>query len=264
MKIFSWTSSVTASELFGIKNEMTEEVDKALAEYKTTYTGTIGTNKNPLFISNPDAKVPEGEKPPTIITRAETNLGDFVADALRITTGADVALIPSDKIKASLPQGDVSMKDLYNVLPSAKRTITVNATGQQILDALEWSVRTYPKANSAFLQVSGITFKINTKIKTPCKKKHGNLDEIKGKRRVSNVKIAGVAIDPKKTYKVTSYLGVIRVSNNGYNMFKKCKMVRMDPRLDFQLLTDFVKVNLNGVIGDRYMRPGGSGRITTA
>lgn len=265
MNIFSWTtSSVTPSELFGIKNEMTEEVDKALAEFKNIYTGKIGTNNNPLFISNPDVAVPEGETPPSIITRAETNLGDFVADAMRITTGADVALIPSDKIKATLPQGDICMKDLYNVLPSSKMMITVNATGQQILDALEWSVRTYPKPNSAFLQVSGITFKVNTKTKTPCKKKSGALDEIKGKRRVSNVKIAGVAIDPKKTYTVTSYLGVIRNANNGYNMFKKCKQVRMDGRLDFQLLTDFVKINLNGVIGDRYMNPRGSNRITSA
>ena len=57
---------------------------------------------------------------------------------------------------------------------------------------------------------------------------------------------------------------MIRNANNGYNMFKKCKQVRLDGRLDFQLLTDFVKINLNGVIGDRYMNPKGSNRITSA
>ena len=264
MKIFSWNSSVTASELFGFKNVMNDEVDKALAEYNDTYTKIIGTNKNPLFISNPNAVTKEGETPAKIITKTETNLGDFVADAFRITTGADVAFIASGRISSSLPQGDISMKDLHAVLPAEKRTITVEATGQQILDALEWSVRSYPKANSSFLQVSGITFKINTKIKSPCKKKNGKLKEIKGKRRVSNVKIGGKPIDPDKKYKVTSYLRLIRSSNDGYNMFKHCKQVRQDSRLDFQLLTDFVRINLKGTIGNQYLNPAGNKRITAS
>lgn len=264
MNIFHWTSSVTAAELFGIKNEMTEEVDKAMADYKEIFYGKIGTNNNPLFISNPDAVVAEGATPPKIVYNKETNLGNFVADAFRITTGADVAIVPAEFIKASLPQGDVSMKDLYTVLPTAKRTITVKATGQQILDALEWGVRSYPKANSSFLQVSGISFKINPKIKTPVKKKGGKLKEIKGKRRISNVKIGGAALDPEKTYKVTSYLSVIRNTKYGYTMFTDCKQVRMDGRLDFQLLADFVKINLKGVIGNQYVNPTGTKRITSA
>ena len=261
--IFNWNSSVSASELFGIKNEMSEEVDKSLAEYKDIFYGRKGENKNPLYITNPNVLHTDGT-PVKYIDKAETNIGDYCADAFRALTGADVAFIPADKFNDNLPQGEVSLRDFYMVLPNAKRTMTVNATGQQILDALEWSVRLYPQANPSFLQVSGVTFKINTKIKTPCKSKKGKLKEIKGDRRVSDVKIGGVDIDPEKTYRVTSYVSVIRTSNGGYNMFKKCKRVKTDTRLDFQLLYDYMKINLNGVIGNQYVNPTGNKRITVA
>lgn len=262
--IFSWNSSgVTASKLFGIKNEMSEEVDKAMAEYKDIFYAKIGGNKNPLFMTDPNVANSEA-KPVNIINKTETNLGDFAADAFRVVTGADVAFVPADKFKASLPQGEIAMVDLYHVLTSSKTTITVSATGQQILDALEWSVRKYPEANSTFFQVSGVTFKINTKVKSPCKSKSGHLKEIKGERRVKDARIGGSPIDPEKKYTVTSYLSVIRSGSGGYNMFKKCKQVRKDGRLDFQILTDYVKINLNGVIGDQYLNPAGSRRITAA
>lgn len=260
-QIFNWNSSVSASELFGIKNEMSEEVDKSLAEYKDIFYGKNGTNNNPLFINDPNNVHPDGS-PIKIISKTETNLGDFAADAFRIVTGADVAFITADKFSEALPQGDVSLRDLYMVLPTAKKTVTVYATGQQILDALEWSVHSYPEANSSFLQVSGITFQIKTKVKTPCKVKKGKLKEIKGDRRVCNVKIGGAAIDPEKTYKVTSYLSTITGASGGYKMFKSCKRVKMDSRLDFQILYQYMTENLKGVIGDQYLNPGGSKRIT--
>ena len=261
--IFNWNSSVTASELFGIRNEMTEEVEKSMAEYKDIFYGKQGENKNPLYITNPNVLHTDGT-PVKYIDKAETNLGDYCADAFRVMTGADVAFIPADKFNDNLPQGEVSMRDFYMVLPNSKRTMTVSATGQQILDMLEWSVRMYPQANPAFAQVSGVTFKINTKIKTPCKSKKGKLKEIKGERRVSDVRIGGIAVDPERTYLVTSYISVIRTSNGGYNMFKKCKRVKSDTRLDFQLITDYMKNNLKGVIGDQYVNPTGNRRITAA
>lgn len=261
--IFSWNCTESASELFGIKNEMSEEVDKSLKKYKDIFYGKNGQNTNPLFVSDPNKTQADGS-PVRVIAQTETNLGDFAADAFRVVTGADVAIITADKFHESLPQGDVSLRDMYMVLPTSKRVLTVNATGQQILDALEWSVRSYPSANNSFLQVSGVTFKIKTKVKTPCKTKKGKLKEIKGERRVTDVKIGGKEIDPKKTYKLTSYISLIRNGNNGYKMFKNCKKVKMDQRLDFQILYDYMMVNLKGVIGKQYLNPKGSKRITAA
>ena len=261
--LWHWSSSVSARELFGIENEMSEEVDKAMAEYKTIFYGKQGTTDKTLYLNDPNHVHSDGS-PIRIISKTETNLGDFAADAFRIGTGADVAFIASEKFSAQIEAGDVSLRTMFGVLPASKKTITVSATGQQILDALEWACRSYPDANSSFLQVSGITFMINTKVKTPCKTKKGRLQEIKGKRRVTNVKIGGTAIDPKKSYTVTSYMSLIWNGESGFNMFKDCKCVRMDQRLDFQLLSDYYKKNLNGNIGSAYKNPGGQKRIQTA
>ena len=270
---YAWTATVgekgqivipkQARELFGIENEMSEEVDKAMAEYKTIFYGKQGTSDKTLYVNDPNHVHSDGS-PVRVITKTETNLGDFAADAFRICTGSDVAFIASEKFVDQINAGDISLRTMFGVLPASKKTITVSATGQQILDALEWACRSYPDANSSFLQVSGITFKIDKKVKTPCKTKKGRLQEIKGKRRVTNVKIGGTAIDPKKTYTVTSYMSLIWNGEDGFNMFKECKRVKMDPRLDFQILMDYYKNNLKGVIGSAYKNPGGQKRISAA
>ena len=262
--IFNWTSGdVSAAELFGIKNEMTEETDKALAKFNDTLYTKGGNIEYPLVINDP-VKLTSDGKPYKIISRGETNLGDFAADAFRVTTGADVAFITAEKFNASLGPGEFSLYDCYVTLPSLKKVCVIQATGQQILDALEWSCRSYPNANSGFLQVSGITFKVDTKLKHSIKSKHGKFEKVEGKRRVSNVKIQGKAIDPEKTYKVASYIGLVKSGSNGYTMFKDCKTVKTEKRLDFQILYDYIMVNLKGTVGSQYKNPTGQKRITAA
>ena len=255
--LWHWNSTTSARELFGIENEMGDETDKAMAEYKTIFYGKQGTTDKALYVNDPVTSK-------RIISRHETNLGDFAADAFRVCTGSDVAIIAAGKFSGQIEAGDVSLRTMFGVLPASRKTITVNATGQQILDALEWACRSYPDPNSSFLQVSGISFKIKTKVKTPCKSKNGRFKEIKGKRRVTDVKIGGTAIDPKKTYTLTSYMSLIWNGENGFNMFKECKRVKIDPRLDFQILLDYYKNNLNGVIGSAYSSKNGQKRITAA
>ena len=261
--LYSWTSTSTnATELFGIKNEMSEEVDKALKKYDKTFNGKRGTITAPLLITDPVKTDAEGN-PVKIVNKSETNMGDFVADAFRFTTGADVALVASDKISGSLEAGKVSMHDMYSVTPSAKKIMVVEATGQQILDALEWAYRRYPKGNAGFLQVSGISLKIDTHEKNHCKSKNGKFVKVEGKkRRVKNVKIGGLPVDPKKKYKVASYISLLWRSSDGFTMFKECKRVKTENRLDFQLLTDYLQKTLNGSTGTKYNDPSGQARIS--
>lgn len=261
--IYHWNNSVSIPDLFGIENEMSEEVDKAIKKYNATFNAKQGTVSNQLVLHDPEKKDKNGN-PINKNIRGETNLGDLAADAFRAATGADVAIIPGDKFKRALGPGDVKLKDCYNTLPSSKKIIAVNATGQQILDALEWGCRTYPDGNKAFPQVSGITFHIDTKTKNPCKIKKGNFKEVKGKRRISNVKINGVPIDASKTYKVASYISMLKDSGNGYTMFMNCKRVKSDGRLDFQILADYIRTNLKGNVGKEYADPNGQKRITAS
>lgn len=262
--IFTWSSgAVSAAELFGIRNEMSEEVDKEMSEFNDTYNKTRATLTFPLLITDPN-KADSNGNPIRNVTKVETNMGDFVADAFRWSTGADIAIVTGNMIKASLQPGDISMKDCYNVLPATKQICVVKATGQDILDALEWSCRKYPNENGAFLQVSGITFKVNTKIKSTAKSKKGKFYKVTGERRVSNVKIGGEPIDKKKTYTVASYLRTLRRGDDGYKMFKECKRTKIASRLDFQILSDYIDNKLKGNIASSYKNPSGQKRITTA
>ena len=262
--IYSWGCSVSASELFGIKNEMSEEVDIALQKYEDAYYGKTATLKFPLLV-NDRLKKDEDDKITRVIGKRETNLGDFAADAVRYSTGADIALLPADKFGSSLAPGDLSQYSMYCVLPACKPIIVIEATGQEIIDALEWSCRKYPSSYSGFLQVSGISFKINTKIKHNVKKsKKGNFKRVAGKRRVTDVKIDGKKIELKKKYTVASYIRLLRTTEYGYTMFRKCKRTKSITKLDFQMLNDYLTKKLKGSIPEKYRNPSGQKRITTA
>ena len=247
------------------EKEYAKDLDgyKKVMRYGISFYKKQATLEFPLLITDPQ-KVNANGDPVNNVTKVETNMGDLVADAFRSATGADIAIVTGNMIKASLQPGDISMRDCYNVLPATKQICVVEATGQDILDALEWSCRKYPNENGSFLQVSGITFKVNTKIKTSVKSKKNKFYRVAGKRRVSNVKIGGTPIDPKKKYTVASYLRTLRRGDGGYKMFKECKRTKIVSRLDFQILSDYIGGKLKGNISSSYKNPSGQKRITKA
>ena len=67
----------------------------------------------------------------------ETNLGDFCADAYRAVMGADIAFVNGGGIRAELAPGEVTYGDILDLHPYGNALCLVEATGQQILDALE-------------------------------------------------------------------------------------------------------------------------------
>ncbi len=100
---------------------------------------------------------------------AETNLGDFAADAIlwqaRKTLGedkVDMALTNGGGIRETIAKGDISKLDLLAVFPFGNTVATIDVTGAQLLEALEAATSTTPDAIGAFPQVSGIEFVINT------------------------------------------------------------------------------------------------------
>lgn len=85
-----------------------------------------------------------------------TNLGALVADAMRSAIGAEIALVNSGAIRASIQPGPISLRDIYNVLPFENTLIGVELTGEQLLAVLEHGVSFYPLEAGAFLQVAGV------------------------------------------------------------------------------------------------------------
>ena len=100
-----------------------------------------------------------------LVRSEETNLGDLCADAYRNVLGADIAFVNGGGIRVAIPKGNITYGQVIAVHPFGNMACVVEATGQQILDALEFGARNVGKGeNGGFLQVSGLTYTINSLI----------------------------------------------------------------------------------------------------
>ena len=202
-----------------------------------------------------------------VIRTAETNMGDFVADAYRYRTGADIALVNSGGIRDSIPAGDVTRKAFMDVNPWNNEMCVINATGQQILDALEHGARLYPEACGGFLQVSGITYQIDAWKESPVvldeTSNFSYIDTTK-ERRVTNVKVNGVEIDPDKTYTVAGTCYMLKNGGDGFTMFADSTVVKSEGlSVDAETLMEYFSEDLNGIItAEQYGNLLGDGRIS--
>ena len=259
--IYSWTLDDPAPEVLGIENEMSAAVKEARGSISKLLEGKIAVSEQEMTIYDPVAVDPEWGKV-RMIRRAETNLGDLCTDAYRFMTGADIALLGGGGIRVSIPAGDVTMKNMYEVFPFGNEICVVQATGQQILDALEWGAAAVPGENGGFMQVSGLSYEIHTYIDSTCTKDvNGMFTGVAGERRVKNVKVNGVPIDPDALYKVAGNDYWFLNGGDGQTAFNGAERVDAGGLLDVQLLVDYLTGELGGVIGKEYSDPTGQGRI---
>lgn len=195
----------------------------------------------------------------------ETNMGDLVADAYRAAVGADIALANGGGVRASIAAGDITNNDLLSVQPYGNELCLIEATGQEILDALEMGASNAPEEFGGFLQVSGLSYKIDASIPSSVKTdENGNFVSVDGERRVFDVKVGDQAIDATKTYKVASHGYMLLEGGDGLTMFKDNKVLQENVILDNQALINYITNDLKGVVGERYANATGEGRITYA
>ena len=259
--IYSWTLDDSAPEVLGIENEMSTAVKEARGSISKLLEGKIAVSEQEMTIYDPVAVDPEWGKV-RMIRRAETNLGDLCTDAYRFMTEADIALLGGGGIRVSIPAGDVTMKNMYEVFPFGNEVCVVRATGQQILDALEWGAAAVPGENGGFMQVSGLSYEIHTYIDSTCTKDvNGMFTGVAGERRVRNVKVNGTPIDPDALYNVAGNDYWFLNGGDGQTAFNGAERVDAGGMLDVQVLVDYLTRELDGVIGKEYSDPTGQGRI---
>jgi 5'-nucleotidase len=70
----------------------------------------------------------------------EHALGNLIADALRVQTGAQASLVNNGSVRRALPAGPVSWGVLYELQPFANALVRVEVTGAQLKEALENAV----------------------------------------------------------------------------------------------------------------------------
>lgn len=198
-----------------------------------------------------------------IIRNLETNLGDLCADAYRTVLEADVGLVNGGGIRADIPAGDVTYGQIINVHPYSNQATSVRATGQQLLDALEMGARNNPGENGGFLQVSGMTYTIDTTIPSGVvTDDKGNFVRVDGEYRVKNVTVNGEPLDVNKTYVVASHDYMLLDGGDGMVMFQGDEVVKDRVMPDNQVLIQYIRDSLGGSVGADYADPYGQGRIT--
>lgn len=162
------------------------------------------------------------------VRTSETNLANLIADAMLAGTGADIALMNGGGIRDSIQAGPITMGDVLTVLPFSNNLVTIDITGQQLIDALEWGVRNYPDEDGGFIHVGGLTFDMNP--------------AAEALSRVSNVKLSdGTAIDVNARYTVAT-LNFLADGGDGYTMLADhTEFIAFGS--DFELFSEYLRNN---------------------
>lgn len=250
-------------------------------EKMATYVGTIQAELSKVL----DTVVAKSDIELSILaadgTRAvrnqETAIGDLCADAYRYISGADIAFVNGGGIRATIEAGEITYGEVINVHPYNNELCVIEATGQEILDALEMSTKSLTVETSdgknalgesgGFLQVSGLKFTVDLSVpSTVVTDEEGLFVNVKGNRRVKDVQVLNKetgkyeVLNPSATYTLASHNYMLKSMGDGYSMFADNILLQDSVMLDNQVLIQYVKENLGGVIGEEYKVP--QNRIT--
>ena len=231
-------------------------VDSINQEFSTVLSQVVASTDVALTTVDPST----GER---IIRSQETNLGDLCADAYREVLDADVGLINGGGIRADIAAGEITYGDIISVHPYNNQATSVRVTGQQLLDALELGARYTPYENGGFLHASGLTYTIDTTIPSSVVTDvQDNFVRVDGAYRVKDVMVGGEPLDLERTYVVASHDYMLLSGGDGMTMFDGAEVVKDRVMPDSEVLIQYIRDYLGGVVGQEYADLYGQGRIT--
>ena len=231
-------------------------IDEVKAQNEELVNTVVAHTDVDLTITDPKT----GER---MVRSNETNLGDLCADAYRAMSGADIAFVNGGGVRVSIPAGDITYGDIIKVHPFGNQMCVIEATGAEILDALEMSAAKVPAEFGGFLHVSGLKYTIDTKVESTVVTDDSKIFvEVSGDRRVKDVFVGDEPIDPEKTYTLASHDYMLKNMGDGYSMFADNPVLQDCVMIDNQVLINYIVDVLGGNVGEDYKDPYGQGRIT--
>jgi len=175
----------------------------------------------------------------------ETNVGNFITDAFRKWTAADVGLMNGGSVRADgiIGPGKLTQRDLLSILPFKNKLVKIEVTGATLRAALEHGVSRSAEDSQpgGFPQVSGIKFSFDAS-RPP------------GSRLV-DVKVNNLPLDDAKKYTLTTTTFIGLEGGDGYSMFKGATVIIPPERLATD--ADTVRKSL----GPKAIAPKVEGRI---
>ena len=260
--------------------------DAWMAQVEEELGAVIGSTT--VDLDNYDA---EGNR---LVRSQETNTGDFAADALyylfdNMGLDVDVAIMNGGGVRnQKIAAGDLTYQICKNIHTFGNVACLQTITGQQLLDALEWGSRMTGSGEECggFLQVSGITYQIDTSIEntTQADGKGVWIGGPTGQYRVHDVMVYNKEtdqyepLDLEAEYNLAGYNYTLRDLGDGFAMFDGAVNVLDYVMEDYMVLANYVQAFENGQVGasnspllDKYENMlldystvNGSGRIVMA
>ena len=201
----------------------------------------------------------------------ETNLGDFICDAIlweaqqMADDMPDGAILNGGGIRQSIKAGDITEGDILDVLPFINHICTVQVTGSQLLEALEAGCSMAPDELGGFPQVSNMSFSVDTSVayemgdQYPKSTYHA---PAKPGSRVTIHKVGDRDFVADDVYTVAS-IDFVCAGGDTYYVFAEAAQKTM--RSINYLISDTTKYYLQeahgSVVPDEYADPAGQGRI---
>lgn len=141
----------------------------------------------------------------------ECEMGNLVADAMLDRTvgqGVTIAIQNGGGLRASIDGGDVTMGEVYTVLPFQNTLATFELTGAGVIEALENGASQYEEQAGRFAQVAGLKYAVDPSAEVG--------------QRVSEVMVQADGewepIDEEATYGVATN-NYMRGGGDGYSVF---------------------------------------------
>jgi 5'-nucleotidase len=179
----------SAAVIAGFENKLSAELDGPVGKTSVVLDARQATNRS-----------------------GETNLGSYIADSYRASTGADVALLNGGSIRSNMTYGPgvLTKRNVISILPFENPVVKVEVTGATIRAALEHGVSRIAEdaEEGRFPQVSGLEFSFDGR------RPSGS--------RVVGVTIKGQPLDDKRTYTLASNTYLLG-GGDGYSMFGQAK-----------------------------------------
>jgi 5'-nucleotidase / UDP-sugar diphosphatase len=151
-----------------IDNEMTRLIDDSKKKIDQDYAQQIGTLASDWKRSG----------------SSESNIGDFIADAMRETAGAQVGVTNSSGIRSDLRAGPITKLSLFEILPFRNILCTFELSGAELRAFAQRYLESLVEHKSS-IQLSGLT----------CSWKSVN-----GKPEIQHLKIGGEELSDGKRY----------------------------------------------------------------
>ena len=243
-----------------------ERQDEKIAEIEKGWIKTIDEKLGEkIAVLDTKMHVMDPKNPAQRIVRCqETNLGDFTADSIyyyfneKLKLNCDIAFSNGGGIRNAINPGDVSYFSAKTVHPFGNQLCVVEATGQQILDALEKGAmfagiydesKHIPAESGGFLHVAGIKYEIDSTVDSTVQI-DGNgiwLGAPTGKYKVQNVMVYNretseyEPLDLERQYRLAGANYILKNLGDGMAMFKGIVPILDFVGEDYIILADYFK-----------------------